>query len=282
MLGAGLDTTGAQLAFLLYHLSRHPAQQVLYPLSAILHCLVPLQERLAEELERELGPAGRLTVPGLARCRYLAACQTESQRMVPAIFGWSHRLSRPLALGGYSIPAGTVLLRVGSTCSNDPANFPQPDQFRPERWVRHCNTATLLLTSQHNRWVRGGGERHSAHPFANLPFGHGARACIGQRFARLQLQVERERIIQQKHHLYIEQVLAAKLVQRYRLEHCGPPVQVTCAVCSVHFLHRSFSTNNYEEDVNFSTISINPVCVKVRTRFVSVPDRPVTLRLTPR
>ena len=75
------------------------------------------------------------------------------------------------ALGGYRVPAGVVVIRAGKSMSTDPASFPEPLQFRPERWLR------------------GSEDRHTAHAFANLPFGHGARACIGQRFARLELQV---------------------------------------------------------------------------------------------
>ena len=54
------------------------------------------------------------------------------------------------------------------------------------------------------------------------------RACIGQRFARLELQL-----------------LLAKLVQRYRLDYTGPEISFI-------------------------------------TRFVSVPDQPVNIKLTPR
>ena len=112
-------------------------------------------------------------------------------------------------LGGYLVPAGTVVLRVGSSIARTAANFPQPDTFLPERWLR------------------GDSQRHTADPFANLPFGHGTRsdagftclcnilyiycrACVGQRFARLELQV-----------------VAATLVQRYKLEYSGPPVETT-------------------------------------------------------
>ena len=46
-------------------------------------------------------------------------------------------------------------------------------------------------------------------PYANLPFGHGPRSCIGQRFARLEMMM-----------------VAFKLVQNFRLEYHHEPVGV--------------------------------------------------------
>ena len=81
---------------------------------------------------------------------------------------------------------GYISSRVGAFSSLDPLNFSQPDKFRPERWLRNHQ------------------ERHQAGSFANLPFGHGRRSCIGQRFAKLELFM-----------------LMTKLVQTYRLEYAG-------------------------------------------------------------
>jgi len=64
--------------------------------------------------------------------------------------------------------------------------FSNPQSFEPERWLRHH--------PGHN----------SADPFANLPFGHGPRSCVGQRFAKLELYL-----------------MAAKVVQRFKMEHLG-------------------------------------------------------------
>ena len=33
------------------------------------------------------------------------------------------------------MPAGSVVLRVGTSMSRDPDNFDEPDKFVPERWV---------------------------------------------------------------------------------------------------------------------------------------------------
>ena len=43
---------------------------------------------------------------------------------------------------------------------HDPELFPEPEIFRPERWLR--------------------GTDDSAKALANLPWGHGARMCLGK------------------------------------------------------------------------------------------------------
>ena len=140
-LQVGIDTTGSSAAFLLYHLASNPDKQ----------------ERLYQEICDIIGPNGKMTESALGKMKYMKACQTESQRILPAIFGSSRRTDTDLVIGGYKIPKGTTVVRCGSTSSNDPANFPNPDKFSPERWLRGCP------------------ERHNADSFANIPFGHGAR-----------------------------------------------------------------------------------------------------------
>merc|ERR1719233_1175596 len=96
-----------------------------------------------------------------------------------------------MVLGGYSIPKGTTVIRCGILASNDDKYYKDADKFLPERWLRGC---------PHNQKV---------DPFTSLPFGHGPRACIGQRFAKLELYM-----------------ILFKLVQKYRLEYHHPPVQI--------------------------------------------------------
>jgi cytochrome P450 len=50
-------------------------------------------------------------------------------------------------------------------------HYPEPERYIPERWIR------------------GGTQAHTAHPFVTLPFGHGARKCVGMRFANMELQM---------------------------------------------------------------------------------------------
>ena len=42
--------------------------------------------------------------------------------------------------------------------------------FKPMRWLKESSDESL-------------------HPFASLPYGHGARMCLGRRFADLEIQV---------------------------------------------------------------------------------------------
>jgi len=174
-LQVGIDTTGTSASMLLYHLASNPEKQ----------------EKLYQEIIEVIGPNGTMSEEALAKMKYLKACQTESQRILPALFGTSRKTTVDMVLGGYQVPAGTTVVRNGMGMSNDHKNFPEPEQFLPERWLRGCP------------------ERTNANPFANIPWGHGARSCIGRRFAQLELYI-----------------MMAKVVQRFRLEYEGPEVGV--------------------------------------------------------
>jgi Cytochrome P450 len=59
--------------------------------------------------------------------------------------------------------------------SNIEENFPAPERFLPERWLKS------------DRCPVSAGQR--IHPFVSLPFGYGRRTCIGRRFAEAELQI---------------------------------------------------------------------------------------------
>ncbi|XP_050455335.1 probable cytochrome P450 12b2, mitochondrial isoform X2 [Cataglyphis hispanica] len=54
------------------------------------------------------------------------------------------------------------------------AQFTLPHKYIPERWLRD-NTKFRL--------------NKKAHPYACMPFGYGARTCIGRRFAEMELEI---------------------------------------------------------------------------------------------
>lgn len=58
------------------------------------------------------------------------------------------------------------------------------------------------------RWLKGENENCKLHRFASLPYGYGARMCLGRRFADLEIQV-----------------LLAKLFRTYKLEYHHKPLE---------------------------------------------------------
>ena len=54
-----------------------------------------------------------------------------------------------------------------------PENFPEPQSFKPERWLN----------------------RSFAHPFLLLPFGWGPRMCVGRRFAEQEIFVITAKVV---------------------------------------------------------------------------------------
>merc|ERR1719277_2947823 len=102
LLGAAVDTTGTTLHWLLYDLACHPDKQ----------------EILARELHDAFG--GGDFDPSVHTPEYLKACYRESQRYSPIGPGGGMRTCpRDLALNGYNVPKGTLILMNTNAIQND-------------------------------------------------------------------------------------------------------------------------------------------------------------------
>ena len=105
---AGHETTASQLAWAFERLAREPA----------------VVARIAAEID-----AGESD-------EYLNATINEILRHRPVLPNAEPRLTkRPITIGGFEYPAGVSLLASAFLVHHDPEIYPEPDAFRPERFV---------------------------------------------------------------------------------------------------------------------------------------------------
>ena len=105
---------------------------------------------------------------------YLEATVKETLRVRPVINDVARLLKAPLEIGGFRLPAGTMVLPAISAVHFRDDLHPDPWAFRPERFLS------------------GEGE---AEPYAWIPFGGGVRRCIGAAFAQLEMRVVLREIV---------------------------------------------------------------------------------------
>lgn len=156
---AGHETTSNTLAWAFWLISQHPA----------------VEARLRTELAAVLG--GRTpTAADLDRLKVTEAVVKETLRLYPAAFVLARKASREAQLGGYTVPAGAEVIAWIYFTHRDPAAFPEPEAFRPERFE---------------------GEGEASLPRgAWVPFGAGPRACIGRTFAMAEATLSLATILQ--------------------------------------------------------------------------------------
>ena len=94
---------------------------------------------------------------------YLDAVAKESLRLRPVIDAAERTLTTPRTVAGWDLPAGTYVFPAIALIHHRPDLYPEPDAFRPERFLE------------------------GAESYAWLPFGGGIRRCIGAALAQAEL-----------------------------------------------------------------------------------------------
>jgi len=120
------------------------------------------QKRAQEEMDSVLGH-GHLPVFGDEDALpYLKAMLYELLRWSPpAPLGVPHRLTENDVYNGYFIPAGSMVFSNSWVILHDPATYPEPSKFKPERFLDSAPRA----------------------PFPEAAFGFGRRKCPGRALA---------------------------------------------------------------------------------------------------
>jgi cytochrome P450 len=143
---AGHETTANALTWTWYLLSQHP----------------DVEAKLHQEIDAVL--EGRLpTADDVARLRYTERVFAESMRLYPPAWTLGRRVLVDYEVGGYVVPANSIVLMSQWVTHHDSRYYPEPFKFDPERWTIE--------------------ERETRPKFSYFPFGGGPRVCIGEQFA---------------------------------------------------------------------------------------------------
>ena len=149
---AGHETTALTLAWSWYLLSQNPN----------------VENELVSEWQHVLAGATP-TADQLHRLPYTAAVIAESMRLYPPVYVIGREATDDLELGGYRVKRGYTVLMSQWVSHRDPRYFPEPEEFRPERWEN--------------------GLAKRIPKFAYYPFGGGQRLCVGSSFALMEAAI---------------------------------------------------------------------------------------------
>jgi cytochrome P450 len=148
LLLAGHETTANALAWTWHLLTQNEA----------------VRSTMKAEIDDVLGPD---RLPGLedaARLPYTTAVFSEAMRIFPPVWVVGRRALEDVTIGDIEVPRRTIVITSQYLIHRDARFWPQPMEFRPERWLDE--------------------QAQAARPkFAYFPFGGGGRVCIGEGFA---------------------------------------------------------------------------------------------------
>lgn len=157
---AGHETTANAMTWTFYLLSQHPQ----------------IEAKLHDELTQVLG--GRApTLEDLPNLLYTEMILKESMRLYPPAWSFGRMALQDVTIGGYVMQKYNTALVIPYVIHRDARWFAEPDKFDPERF------------SPENE--------KNIPKYAYLPFGGGARICIGNSFAMMEAKLILATIAQQ-------------------------------------------------------------------------------------
>jgi len=170
---AGFDTSSTLMCFVVHELAVNR----------------DIQDRLREEVQQHLAEGnGKISYESLSKMSYMDMVISETLRKYPPVI-----LLDRLCVKRYELPPSqpgckNIIVEPNNTVQfpvyaihHNPEYFPDPDKFDPERFSDE-NKDNIL-------------------PYTYLPFGHGPRKCIGNRFV-----------------LIITKILIAHLLQKFTMK----------------------------------------------------------------
>uniref|UniRef100_A0A2M3ZBT6 Putative cytochrome n=1 Tax=Anopheles braziliensis TaxID=58242 RepID=A0A2M3ZBT6_9DIPT len=166
MIMAGIDTTSSTTSGVLYCLAKNPEKQA------------KLREELRTIMPNKDSP---LTTENMRNLPYLRACIKEGLRLYSPVAGNFRAAGRDIVLQGYRIPKGTDVWMVTLALQRENRYFPAADQYLPERWLSDR--------------PEGIASAKDTNPFIFLPFGFGARSCVGKRLAMMEIEIVVSRFV---------------------------------------------------------------------------------------
>ncbi|XP_035917573.1 cytochrome P450 4C1-like [Anopheles stephensi] len=147
----GHDTTTAGICWALFLLALHPE----------------IQHQVQQEIDSIFGDSDRApSMRDLNEMKLLERCLKETLRLYPSVSFFGRTLSEDIQLGGYHVPAGTIVGVHAYHVHRDERFFPDAEKFDPDRFLPE--------------------QTENRHPYAYIPFSAGPRNCIGQKFALLE------------------------------------------------------------------------------------------------
>ncbi|KAI3463379.1 hypothetical protein Pfo_020042 [Paulownia fortunei] len=162
----------------IFFAGKHTTSNLLTWTTVLLAMHPQWQEQAREEVLRVCGARDTPTKNDLAKLKMLGMILNESLRLYPPAVAMIRRAKTNVQLGGLHIPRGTEILIPILAVHHDPALWCHDAQeYNPARFST--------------------GVAHAAkHPMAFMPFGLGARQCIGQNLAVLQAKLAIAMILQ--------------------------------------------------------------------------------------
>ena len=146
---AGHETTANAMGFTWYLLAQYPE----------------VVEKLRNEVATVVsGPVP--TAADVANLKYTEAVILESMRLYPPAYAQGRIPHFDMEMNGFRIPANSTVLVSQWIMHRDPRWWEEAKEFRPERWLD--------------------GSTKDLPKFAYIPFGGGARLCIGNNFAMME------------------------------------------------------------------------------------------------